>query len=141
MTKKQLRIVTADDSELIRDLLWYTFLPEADLAVVGAAADGVDAIRLVRELQPDILVLDISMPLMSGIEVLKELRKDDPTTIIIMFSCDDSSSISDFCQKIGANFFVTKTQLKKLVKICKDQLLAVSVGGPVRTRRDVCAAT
>jgi len=137
---KQLRIVTADDSELIRELLWNTFLPEAGLSVVGTAADGIEAIRVIRELRPDVVVLDISMPLMDGIDVLREIRKDDHSTIIIMFTCHDSGTLSDLCRKIGANYFLTKTQLKKLVEICKDQLLAASVGGLAGTRRDVCEA-
>ena len=81
---KQLRIVIVDDSDLIRDQLCKTFLPEADLSVVGTAADGLEAIRLIRELRPDIVVLDISMPLMDGIEVLREVRKDDHSTIMIV---------------------------------------------------------
>ena len=84
MTTKQLKIVIADDSEPIRDLLWETFLVEPGLSVVGTAANGIEAIRVIRELKPDIVVLDISMPMMGGIEVLKEIRKDDQSTIIIM---------------------------------------------------------
>ena len=87
------------------------------------------------------VVLDISMPQMSGIEVLKEIRKDDQATIIIMFTSHNSAVLSSFCRKIGANYFLTKTQLTKLVEICKDQLLAMSVGGLASSCRDVCEAT
>ena len=135
---KHLRIVIVDDSDLIRDQLCKTFLPEEDLSVVGTAADGLEAIRLIRELRPDIVVLDISMPLMDGIDVLREIRKDDHSTIIIMFTGYDSGTLSGLCRKIGANYFLNKTQLTKLVKICKDLLLAASVGGLAGTRRDVC---
>lgn len=138
---RQLRIVIADDSELITDLLCETFLGETDLAVVGTAANGIDAIQLVRELRPDVVVLDISMPLMGGIDVLKEIRQDDHSTIIIMFTCHDSVALSDFCRNIGADYFLNKTQLKKLMKVCKDQFLAMSVGGLAGERRDVCGVT
>ena len=141
MTTKQLKIVIADDSELVRDQLRETFLPEAGLSVVGTAANGIEAIRVIRELRPDVVVLDISMPQMSGIEVLKEIRKDDQATIIIMFTSHNSAVLSSFCRKIGANYFLTKTQLTKLVEICKDQLLAMSVGGLASSCRDVCEAT
>jgi Response regulator containing CheY-like receiver domain and AraC-type DNA-binding domain len=141
VAKKQLKIVTADDSEHLRELLWHTFLPEPGLSIVGTAADGLEALRVIRELKPDVVVLDISMPLMDGIEVLKEIRKDDHSTIIIMFTCHDSVALSALCRKLGANYFLIKTQLTKLVEICKDQLLAVSVGGPASSCRDVCEAT
>jgi len=141
VTTKQLKIVIADDSEPIRDLLWETFLVEPGLSVVGTAANGIEAIRVIRELKPDIVVLDISMPMMGGIEVLKEIRKDDQSTLIIMFTCHDSVVLSDFCRKIGANYFLTKTKLTKLLEICKDQLLAVSVGGLASSCGDVCEAT
>jgi DNA-binding response OmpR family regulator len=81
------------------------------------------------------------MPQMSGIEVLKEIRKDDHATIIIMFTSHNSVVLSNFCRKIGANHFLIKTQLTKLVEICKDQLLAVSVGGLASSCGDVCEAT
>ena len=141
MTTKQLKIVIADDSELVRDQLRATFLPEAGLSVVGTATNGIEAIRVIRELRPDVVVLDISMPQMSGIEVLKEIRKDDQATIIIMFTSHNSAVLSSFCRKIGANYFLTKTQLTKLVEICKDQLLAMSVGGLASSCGDVCEAT
>jgi DNA-binding NarL/FixJ family response regulator len=134
---KQLRIVIADDSELIRDLLCNTFLTEAGFAIVGAAADGIEALQLVNELRPDVVVLDISMPLMGGIEVLKEIRKYDQSTVIIMFSADDSPFIGEFCRQVGANFFLSKCELKKLIKICKRQLLAGPVGVPAGTYGDV----
>ena len=82
----QLRIVIADDSEPIRDLLWEAFLLEPGFSVVGTATNGIEAIRVIRELRPDIVVLDISMPVMGGIDVLKEIRKDDHSTIIVMFT-------------------------------------------------------
>jgi two-component system nitrate/nitrite response regulator NarL len=137
----QLRIVIADDSEPIRDLLWEAFLLEPGFSVVGTATNGIEAIRVIRELRPDIVVLDISMPVMGGIDVLKEIRKDDHSTIIVMFTCHDSVVLSDFCRKIGANYFLTKTKLTKLVEICRDQLLAVSVGGLASSCGDVCEAT
>jgi DNA-binding NarL/FixJ family response regulator len=137
---KQLRILIVDDSELVRDQLWNTLLAEPDLPVVGTAADGIEAIRLIRELRPDVVVLDISMPLMDGIEVLREIRKDDHSTIIIMFTGHDSGGLSNLCRKIGANHFLNKTQLTKLVEICKDLLLAASVGGLAGTCGDVGTA-
>jgi chemotaxis response regulator CheB len=135
---KQLRIVTVDDSELMRELLRNTFLPEAHLSLVGTAEDGIEALRLIRELRPDVVVLDIAMPLMDGIEVLREIRKDDHSTIIIMFTGHVSGTLSGLCRKLGANYFLNKTQLTKLVEICKDLLLAASVGGPAGTCRDGC---
>ena len=126
---RQLKIVIADDSALIRDLLRYTLSKVPGLAVVGAAADGVEAIRLVRELKPNVVVLDISMPLMGGIEVIKEIRKDDHSTVIIMFTGDVSLFIAEFCLEAGANFFLNKDEIVELVEICRLELLFKQLPG------------
>ena len=118
----QVRIVTVDDSEPIRELLGSALSVDADLSVVGTATNGVEALRVIRELRPDVVVLDISMPLMDGIEVLKEIRKEDQSTKVIMFTCHDSASLSDFCRANGANYFLQKTEINKLVTICKEQI-------------------
>lgn len=136
-----LRVVLADDSALIRDLLQHALSTVENLSIVGEAADGIEAVQLVRELKPEVVVLDISMPLMSGIEVIKEIRKDDHSTVIIMFTGDASFFISELCLAAGANYFLNKCQLKKLLEICKCELLAQSVGGPASTSGNVYASS
>jgi DNA-binding NarL/FixJ family response regulator len=118
---KTLKIVAVDDSPLIRDHLKRAFAPIKECVLVGMAADGDEALSMVHSLDPDILVLDISMPHRNGIQVLKEIREEDPEMVIIMFTADPSVQLREVCLEAGANYYLDKSQLQELLEICKDQ--------------------
>lgn len=117
---KELKIVVVDDSPLIRDYLDVTFAKIEGLRIVGMAADGIEALKIIHELRPDAVVLDIKMPHRDGIEVLREIRKEDNSMVIIMFTADPSVVLEEVCLKEGANYYVGKTQVLELIGICKD---------------------
>ena len=121
---KPLTIVIAEDSVVIKDLL-KRMLSEIDgFHIVGAAANGIEAVWLVNELKPRVLILDVTMPLMDGLEVLEEIRKGDPSTLIIMFTADPNPLIRRDCFEAGADHFLDKSQIAELIEICKKELLA-----------------
>ena len=122
---KQLKIVIAEDFRPLGDMLSRTLSAIEGIEVVGVAADGVEALRLVRELKPSVLILDISMPRKDGIQVLRELRAEDTSTVIIMFTGESSLVLRTVCQEEGANYFLEKTQVKELIEICELELLAL----------------
>ena len=95
------------------------------LRVVGVAADGVSALSMVRALKPHLLVLDISMPLKDGVTVLEELRAEDSSTVIVMFTSEQSPIVKKVCLDFGANYFLDKSQITELVEICTSHLLAL----------------
>jgi DNA-binding NarL/FixJ family response regulator len=117
--EEQLKVVIADDSALVRKHLNLMLSTIEGVLVSGMAEDGIEALRLVRELEPSVLVLDISMPNKNGIEVLKEIRRNNQSTVIIMYTADVEPQLRDFCVQAGANFFLHKTQIKELVSICE----------------------
>lgn len=121
---KQLQIVIAEDFKPLSDMLRRTLSAIAGIDVVGIAADGVEALRLVRELKPRVLILDISMPRKDGIQVLREIRDEDASTVIIMFTGESSLVLRTVCQEEGANYFLEKSQVKELIEICELELLA-----------------
>lgn len=121
---KPLRIVIADDSEIFRDLLHRSLRIIAGFNVVGIAADGFEALQLTRELKPRVLILDISMPHKDGIEVLKAIRTNDSSTVVIMFTADPVSYLRKTCLEAGANYFLGKTQIAELIEICNIEMLA-----------------
>ena len=123
-----MRIVIADDSAVFRGLIQLSLSDLKGCEVVGTAADGVEALWLLREHKPHLLVLDISMPYKDGIEVLQEIRREDSTTVVVMFTGDLSHR--ELCLALGANYFLEKSQMRELKAICLATLLARSVGKP-----------
>lgn len=103
-----IRIVIADDHPSVRNALRAAFTAEQGMSVVGLAIDGDDALRLVRTLDPDVLILDNEMPRRSGLEVLSAVRDDAPRTSVIIFTLDET--VRDLALAAGAAAVVTKDQ-------------------------------
>ena len=123
--RKRLRIIIAEDSEVVRNLLMALLSRIDRVEIIGVAPDGEVALQLIRGLKPDVVILDIGMPHKSGLEVLREVRKDDDETppVVIVFTND--VAYRDECLVSGANFFLDKvTEFKLLVDILENQLLA-----------------
>jgi CheY-like chemotaxis protein len=102
----QLNVVIADDNASVRDGLREAFASESDFALAGAAADGAEALRMIRETRPDVVVLDNDMPRVAGLDVLRALRVSMPEVGVVMFTLDDG--IRDAALSAGAAAVVTK---------------------------------
>src|SRR5437773_5103842 len=99
-SRVRLRVVIADDNASVREGLREVISAEDDLVLVGVAADGAEALRLITELHPDLAVLDNDMPRRTGLEVLRMAHETMPQTAIVMFTLDDS--IRDAAMAAGA---------------------------------------
>lgn len=82
----KIRILLADDHGVVRKGLRYMVERHDDLEVIGEAADGRDAVRLTAELQPDIVVMDIAMPMLNGIDAATQIIKETPKSAVIILS-------------------------------------------------------
>ncbi len=80
------RVIVADDEAGIRELMRTLLSLEPDFEVVGQAGDGVEAVELVSALHPDLVVIDISMPVMDGLEAISRIRKVSPATRVAVLS-------------------------------------------------------
>ena len=85
-----LRVVIADDNASVREGLREVISAEDDLVLVGVAADGAEALRLITEHRPDLAVLDNDMPRLTGLEVLRAVHDSIPQTAVLMFTLDDT---------------------------------------------------
>ena len=110
MTGK-LRIVLADDHHLIRSGLKLLLGSNETLSIVGEASDGASALLLAEKLQPDILLLDLAMPGMDGLECLRELkRRDLPTRVIVLSMFEDENYVLA-AMSAGAQGYVQKSAI------------------------------
>jgi DNA-binding NarL/FixJ family response regulator len=99
-SRVKLRLVIADDNASVREGLREMISAEDDLSLLGVAADGAEALRLISEHRPDVVVLDNEMPKRSGLEVLRMVRDTLPQVAIVMFTLDDS--VRDAALEAGA---------------------------------------
>ena len=121
-----IRVVLADDHVFVRDGIKSLLENEANIEVVGEAIDGADALEVVTETKPDLLIVDIRMPNLTGIEVVEKLRSQNNKVKIIMLSMHESEEYVLKSIKAGADGYLLKGSSKE--EFLK-ALHAVSSGG------------
>jgi two-component system, NarL family, response regulator NreC len=105
---KQTRIVLVEDHRILREGLRAIFNAQPDLEVVGEAGDGGEAIHRAQELQPDVMVLDISMPRMNGLEAIKDIKRIAPSVRILILSVHKTDEYLFTAIRAGANGYLSK---------------------------------
>lgn len=100
--ERRLTVVLVDDSSSVRAVLRRLLARAADIQVIGEAADGETAVDLVDRLRPDVLLLDIVMPILDGFGVLARLRRDRPVPTILLTSRADRSEVRAAFQALGS---------------------------------------
>jgi DNA-binding NarL/FixJ family response regulator len=114
------RILLADDHALVRRGVRLILDAEPDLEVVAEAGDGAEAVGLAREHRPDLAILDISMPRMTGLQAARELRRRVPETRLLMLSMHDNEQYFFESLKAGASGYVLKSAADEdLVTACR----------------------
>lgn len=104
----QIRILLADDHHLVRAGIKALLQEEADFEVVGDTHDGEEAVRLAGQLGPDVVVLDIAMPGLTGMQALERIRELRPASRVIMLSMYDSEEHVMSAMRLGAAGYVLK---------------------------------
>lgn len=103
-----IRVLLADDHAVIRDGLKALLQRAADISVVGEAANGRDAVRRSEELKPDVVIMDLTMPGLNGIDAARLLRKKCPATRVVMLSMHSDAEHVFRALEAGATGFVLK---------------------------------
>jgi DNA-binding NarL/FixJ family response regulator len=121
-----IRVLLADDHTLFRAGLRALFATEADIDVVGEAATGEEAVRKAQELQPDVIVMDIMMPVMNGIEATRRLATVCPgTRVLILSMYDDEEHVQQLLAAGAVGFVLKEATSDELVRALRE----VAAGG------------
>ena len=106
---QNLRILIVDDHAVIRRGLHALLRTQAGWEVVGEAANGPDAVKKVNQIKPDVVVMDITMPVMNGLDATRLIMETTPQTKVLIFTMHDSEELVQSALEVGARGYVLKS--------------------------------
>lgn len=104
----KIRLLLVDDHEIVRAGLRMLFLAEKDMEIVGEVSSGLEAIRAVADLQPDVVIMDVAMPGMSGIEATRRIKENSPETAVLALTMHEDEQYFFEMLNAGASGYVPK---------------------------------
>ena len=110
---KPIRAIIVDDSAVARRTISSLLEGDDSVTVIGSAENGREALEQVEALQPDLVLMDVQMPVMDGLDATAELRKSHPDTRVIMVTLYDEPEVRKKCRDNGADGFVAKSRLHR----------------------------
>jgi len=120
---RKIRVMLVDDHRLMREGLRHIFEGETDMEVVGEAEDGRMAIELIRMLRPDVVIMDINMPWMNGVDATRQITREFPDVVVIGLSMHEDERMIDTMRQAGAVAYLSKSDaFEALCKTIRDSL-------------------
>jgi len=116
MTQRVVRVLLADDDELIRMTMAAVCSSIAGIALVGEATNGEEVLEQFHKLRPDVVLLDINMPKISGTEALVKLKAADPTVAVVMLTANSDAATVKQCILAGAAGYVLKSNSPDVIR-------------------------
>jgi two-component system, NarL family, response regulator NreC len=121
---KKVRVLIADDHAVIRGVVREALKARADFEVCGEAENGREAVEEAKKLKPDVVVLNITMPILNGFEAAREIKAVLPEAAIVILSSHTDKHFIEVAKTIGAQAYVAKSQAREqLVKAVESALL------------------
>jgi DNA-binding NarL/FixJ family response regulator len=111
----ELRILIVDDEKAVRRALGRLLGTRDEWIVVGEASDGAEAIGKAKELKPDVVIMDVTLPQVNGLAATPEIKKAIPTTEVLIFTQHESSQMIREARNAGASGYLLKSQANWLV--------------------------
>ncbi len=123
--KEPIKVIIADDHVLYRAGVKTSLSTKNDVKVIAEADNGMHLLNLLKNIEVDVILLDIQMPIMDGIATLPEIKKISPQTKVIMLTMVDDNSMITKLMELGANSYLTKTSdseiIYEAIKTCYEQ--------------------
>lgn len=104
------RILIADDHDVVRRGIRFVLEGNPHIEVIGEASNGEEAVERTLELQPDLIVMDVGMPILNGLTAAAVIKKWRPEISIVLFTMYESNGMSQVARDMGLNGFVTKNE-------------------------------
>src|SRR5919199_1133042 len=104
----RIRVLIADDHRLFAETLEALLATDGRIEVAGYARDGKEAVQLAKQLRPDVILMDISMPVMDGFEATRRIRRYDKHACVLMLTGSNARADVDLARQAGAAAYVTK---------------------------------
>ncbi len=136
MEKSTLRVLVVDDYERWRSFITSTLQNQPELRIIGEATDGLEAVQIAQQLQPDLIMLDVGLPKLNGIEAARRIREVSPRSRILFVSENRSREIAEKAVRTGALGYVVKSDaaselLPAVEAVLQDkQFVSASLTGP-----------
>lgn len=145
--KNKVKLLLADSSTELMSRISVFFEGKGDVEVVGKAADGIEATEMLRELTPDVVLMEIVLPKKDGIAVLKDINAIPASRrpIVIVMTGAKKESVTNLCMELGADYFMIKPcepeTIYERIKLLSTSLAAKQHGGRIAMRRISTPAT
>lgn len=130
-SNKKIGILIVDDHPLLREAMRTAFEKHSDMTVLGEAANGEEAVKLSAELKPDIVIMDIVMPRLSGIDAISQIKKVSPqTAVLILTAYDDDRYVIGLLEAGAAGYMLKSARGQDLVEAVRTVYVGESVLHP-----------
>jgi DNA-binding NarL/FixJ family response regulator len=141
-TAETIRVVLVDDHALLREGMRRLLEQEPDLTVVGEAADGAEAVTTVKALMPDVVLMDVVMPGLSGIEATKQIKQCSPQTAVLILSAyDDDRYVLGLLEAGAAGYLLKSSHGREVVQAIRAVRTGDAVLHPAVTARLLARVT
>lgn len=122
----QMRVLLADDSALIRERLKDMLSVFQQVEIVGLFENGTDALQALRSLNPDLAIVDLKMPGLTGLQVLSEIRKEDKVLKFILLTLHSTDFYRKMADEAGADYFFSKLDDFEKVEVVINEMLNIN---------------
>ncbi len=115
-----MKVFIADDSKLFRERIINMLSDISGIEIIGQAGNGITAVKSIKKLKPDLVILDIRMPKKNGLNVLQEIKKDKDSPKVIMVTNYPYYQYREKCMEIGAEYFFDKSnEYEQVIEVVK----------------------